>query len=256
VIIKPTNNRSSRGVHKISNREELAIKLPNTIACSREPSFLVEEYIGGFELSVEGFKTRKKHTSLAVSTKEQFGHNTVLDSRVFYPKDKSSFNYEKLKDIQDGLVNASGLPFGITHAEFKCWNDKFYVVEFAARGGGANISSHIIPMISGVDVNELLLRMAMGADIADVKPAKQDKAVVLEFFSLREGKVKSIHGFEKIQAMKNVVDAALSFKVGDVLTLSTDGGNRAGHFIAFAENDERLNTLCETIRKTLVVEYE
>ena len=256
VIIKPTNNRSSRGVHKILNKEELALKLPDTKAWSREPWFLVEEYIGGFELSVEGFKTRRKHTTLGVSRKDQFGHNTVLDSKVFYSKDNSSINYEELKNIQDGLVNASGLPFGITHTEFKCWNDKFYLIEFAARGGGANISSHIIPLISGVDVTELLIRMAMGENILDVKPAKQDKAVALEFFILREGKVKSIHGLEKIQAMKNVVNAGLTFKVGDTLTLPPDGGARAGHFIAYAENDERLNALCETIKKTLVVEYE
>lgn len=256
VIIKPTNNRSSRGVHKISNKEELALKLTDTMACSRGPWFLVEEYIGGLELSVEGFKTRKKHTTLAVSRKDQFGHNTVLDSRVFYPKDRNFINYEELKDIQDCLINASELPFGITHTEFKCWNDKFYLIEFAARGGGGNISAHIIPLISGVDVTEMLIRMAMGENIPDVKPTKQDKAVVLEFFLLREGKVKSIHGFEKIQAMKNVVNSALTFKEGDILTLPPDGGARAGHFIAYAENDERLNSLCEKIKQTLIVEYE
>ncbi len=256
VIVKPTNNRSSRGVHKVSNDAELAEKLEDTRSNSREPSFLVEEFIGGKEFSVEGFMTPGKHTALAVSRKDQFEHNAVLDSRVFYPKDDRTYDYSALKQIQNALIEVTGLPFGITHAEYKFWNDRFYMIEFAARGGGANISSHIIPIISGVDVNDLLLSCALGESIPPIEPKAQTEAAVLEFFFLQPGKVKSIRGLEEIRASPGVADVGLNFKVGDTLVLPPHGGARAGHFIAHAPSDAELDALCARIHRTLKVEYE
>ncbi|MBV8856078.1 MAG: ATP-grasp domain-containing protein [Acidobacteria bacterium] len=256
VIIKPTDNRSSRGVFKVGSEAELRAALPETLANSREPRFLVEQYIGGVELTVEGFKAGGGHVVLGCSRKEQFGHNTVLDLRLLYLKDDGTIPYDRLKKSHNRLVDATGLPFGITHAEYKYWNGDFYFIEFAARGGGANISSHIVPLVSGVDVTGTLIRAALGEQITEVTPLPQDKAATLEFLSLPPGRVKSVRGVEEIRAMPNVVDFGLAFREGDEIALPADGGSRAGHFIAYAESDAALAEVCERVRKTLSVDYE
>ena len=256
VIVKPTNNRSSRGVFKVSSATELKAMLPETLAQSREASFLIEQYIGGVELSIEGFKTRRNHAVLACSRKEQFGHNSVLDLRVVYLKDDRTIPYDDLKRIHNRLIDLSELPFGITHAEYKYWNGNYYFIEFAARGGGANISSHIIPLVSGIDVTSALIRMALGETVTELTPVQPAKAAALEFFSLSPGRVKAIRGIDRIQAMPNVVDFGLTFREGDTLFLPTHGGCRAGHFIAYADSDRALKSICEEVTNSLGIEYE
>ena len=256
VIIKPTDNRSSRGVFKVNSASELSAVLPETLANSREPRFLIEEYIGGVELSVEGLKTRRNHVVLGCSVKEQFGHNTLLDLRVVYPMDDRTIPYDELKNIHDRLIDSTGLPYGITHAEYKYWKGNFYFIEFAARGGGANISSHIIPLVSGIDATGVLIRMALGEAITELTPMQQDKAAALEFLALEPGRVKAIRGVDKIRSMPNVVDFALTFKEGDILSLPAHGGCRAGHFIAYAHSDRALDNICKEVRNSLCIEYE
>ena len=51
------------------------------------------------------------------------------------------------------MVCKMGLPFGLTHAEYKYMNGEFYLIEIGARGGGTKISSDIVPYMSGVDSN-------------------------------------------------------------------------------------------------------
>ena len=256
VILKPTNNRSSRGVHKVGDDAALMAALADTMANSREPRFLVEEYIGGLELSVEGIKTRHgHHVTLAVSRKRQFAHNTVLDWQVWYPRDDRSIDGEALARAHDAMIEATRLPFGITHAEYKLRDGQFYLIEFAARGGGANISSHVIPLKSGIDATGLLVRMAMGETVEEVRRLDTGLAVMLEFFELAPGTVKAIHGLEDIRALPGVVDAAVTFRPGETLAPPAHGGVRAGHFIASADSDRALDELCVRVRKTLRVDY-
>ncbi len=255
VVVKPTNNRSSRGVHKVESDPALASALADTWTHSREPAFLVEEYIGGLELSVEGFKTAGGHVTLAISRKAQFPHNTVLDWRVWYPRDDRSIDVGALTARHDALIDATGLPFGITHAEYKLHEGRFYLIEFAARGGGANISSHVIPLKSGVDVTGQLIRMAMGEPVEDVRPRDTGTAVMLEFFQLDPGTVKAVRGLDAIRALPGIVDVGLTFKPGDTLVPPGHGGVRAGHFIASAPTDRALDALCATVRRTLQVDY-
>jgi biotin carboxylase len=255
VILKPTNNRSSRGVHKVEEDAALVTALADTMANSREPTFLVEEYIGGLELSVEGIKTPQRHFTLAVSRKKQFAHNTVLDWQVWYPRDDRSIDVEALARTHDALIEATHLPFGLTHAEYKLHDGRFYPIEFAARGGGANISSHVVPLKSGIDATGLLVRMAMGEPAEEVWPLDTGRAVMLEFFELAPGTVKAIRGLDDIRALPGVVDVAVTFHPGDTIVPPQHGGVRAGHFIAMADSDRALEKLCAQVRKTLCVDY-
>ena len=255
VILKPTNNRSSRGVHKVEDDAALVAALADTMVNSREPTFLVEECIGGLELSVEGLKTPQRHFTLAVSRKKQFAHNTVLDWQVWYPREDRSIDVKALAQAHDAMIEATHLPFGITHVEYKLHDGRFYLIEFAARGGGANISSHVVPLKSGIDATGLLVRMAMGERAEDVRPLDTGRAVMLEFFELAPGTVKAIRGLDDIRAVPGVVDVAVTFRPGDTIVPPKHGGVRAGHFIAVADGDRALEELCVRVRKTLRVDY-
>ena len=101
-----------------------------------------------------------------------------MAKELFFSNQNVKFDYEKLRKTNQELVLAMGMPFGLTHAEYKYMDGQYYLIEIAARGGGTKISSNIVPLMSGVDSNEALLRMALGESV-QVQPEFKMANVVL-----------------------------------------------------------------------------
>src|SRR6185436_3439342 len=164
-VLKPPANQSSRGVFKVNSEIELRRCYPHALRFAPMGEVLIEKFLPGTELTVEGFKTHGRHHSLAVSRKEHYAHNPMVASALFYSPAAEDLDYESLRLQHDALVEQMGLPFGITHAEYIFSEGCFFLVEVAARGGGTKISSDIVPAISGVRTNEMLIRMSLGERI-------------------------------------------------------------------------------------------
>jgi biotin carboxylase len=257
VVLKPVANQSSRGVFKVNSDEELLERYSETLTFSRGSVILVEEFIKGIELTIEGFKTVRKHYSLAVSRKKHLEHNPMVASELFYSPTTKGVDYNRLKRDHDGLVQKMELPFGITHAEYIYSKGKFYLVEIAARGGGTKISSDIVPAISGIDTNELLISMALGAQIDGLDlPVIKKRLAVLAFFNFERGKVGRITGVEQVRSMPEVLDISLSFEPGDYIEPPADDRSRHGYFIATASTRPALEMVSKRIRSTVQVAYE
>lgn len=255
-VIKPPASQSSRGVYKINSGGEIGEKFKRTIRFSENHKILVEEFIPGIELTVEGFKTGKKHYALAVSKKGHLKSNTMVASELLYSHYDKFIDYDSLKKLNEEMVNKTGLPFGITHAEYKFYRGKYYLVEIAARGGGTRISSHIVPLMSGVDVNKLLIKYALGEDIKEIRPKERKIFVILDFLNFRNGKVKEIRGLEKLEENKNIVDYGMNFKVGDVLQPPEDDRARHGYFIAFERSEKLIRKIVKWTKDRIKVIYE
>jgi biotin carboxylase len=218
----------------------------------------VEQFIDGVELTVEGFKAHDRCLTLAISHKTQLPNNAVIAVELFYAPSHSALDYDFLRKTNRTLIEQMALPFGITHAEFRYDNGKYYLIEIAARGGGTKISSHIIPLISGVDANALLIRAALGERLAadNIVVGRNGIYATLRFFLLPSGTVKSIQGVESIRMLPGVVDLGLNFQVGDTISAPHDDRSRAGYFIACEQSEIRLRRLIEQVTQLLQVEYE
>ena len=82
-------------------------------------------------------------------------------------------------------MELSGLPFGLTHAEYKYRNGKYYLMEIGARGGGNLISAYIVPLVSGVDVYDYLIDKTLGKRCKEnivVSEKAMKRRAVLNFF--------------------------------------------------------------------------
>lgn len=255
VIIKPPASQSSRGVHKISRKEDIASFYGDALKFSHDGSVLVEEYIDGTEFTVEGFKTHRRAYSLAVSRKTHFPHAEMVASRLLYSLEDPEYDYEELRALNERLVADMNLPFGITHAEYKYARGRFYLIEIAARGGGTKISSHIVPAMSGIDVNELLIRCALGERMDEIRPERRDIHVVLDFLLFPPGIVKSVEGTERVLADKRVLDFALNFKAGDEIREPTDDRARHAHLIARADTRAEIEEVCTRVRDMVRIVY-
>ena len=249
IIMKPLDSNSSRGIYKIGSKEEIKKHFDETLLFSRkEKVVLAERYIEGTEFTVDGIKTPERHFTLAISEKQHFSHNPNIACALYFCGDSEKYNYRMLELQNDLFVNRSSLQFGLTHAEYKYENGKFYLIEIAARGGGNLISSHIVPFLSGIDNYQYLLNCYLGEvtspDFTIPKKYKK-RGAVLRFFEVPEGGgiVERIDGQEILENTSEVIKYQFNFKVGDFLVDAATDAERAGFYIACCENRERLDEL-------------
>lgn len=257
VVLKPPANQSSRGVFKIGDEVDLRRRYPETLRCAPSGEVLVEKFLVGTELTVEGIKTHGRHHTLAISRKEHYAHNPMVASALYYAPESAEMDYEALRTQHDHMVEAMGLPFGITHAEYIFSAGRFFLVEVAARGGGTKISSDIVPAIAGVPTNELLIRMSLGERIDSLPRTGQGRPyAALGFLNFAPGVVKSVSGVETCRTLSGLLDIAMNFKSGHTIAPPADDRARHGYFIVVADSEPELQSLCRQIHAGVQVQYE
>lgn len=255
IVVKPKSNQSSRGVVKVDRQQDLLAAWNFSLPFCSDGKVLAEEFIGGVELTVEGIKLPDRHVTLAVSAKDHYAHNPMVARRLLYSSHHTSFDQDALVAQHDRFIDQMDLRFGLTHTEYKYADDAFYLIETAARGGGTRVSSDVVPLMSGVDANAALLRMALGHDPGPVEPANIERHVVLEFFNFEPGVVAAIEGLGAARQLDGVCDLGVSFDVGDTLHPPTDDRSRHMYMIAHADTVGELEGLVERVREMVRVHY-
>lgn len=262
MIIKPIDANSSRGVFTIETEEQLYNLFDVSIGFSHHRHAVIcERFIDGAEFSVDGIRMPSGHVCLAISEKQQFDYNRNLDNYLYFSYDNPHFDYDRLREVNNKFVELSGLPFGFTHAEYRCENGEFYLIEIGARGGGNLISSHIVPALTGIDNYGILIDMFVGNEVKEVidqGALKNGKVAVLRFFDTTEkgGIVHKVRGTDYLDSREEVLYWQMNFKQGDHICRPTDGGNRIGFYVACADSREEMEELQKDIATKVVIEYE
>jgi biotin carboxylase len=254
IVLKPKSSQASLGVFKIDDVQGLQRSFSETMKYSKDSKILVEEFIDGTEITVEGFSLEGKCYVLAISEKEHYPFNKCVARRLTYPPKFPVQVIKKIKDTAEKVVDTLGLWDGISHAEYRVRDGMPYLVEVAARGGGNRIASLIVPHISGVDIYELLIRRLLGQTVT--MPNQSHRSANLEFLDFKPGKVKAIHGVEQVKEEGLAQDIMLSFKPGETIRNPTDDRTRLGYFIVLGENREEVDAKSSRVKELVYVDYE
>ena len=260
MIIKPLDSYSSKGVYTINSVEDIKEHFHDTLSFSRyDKKVIIERYIKGKEFTVDGIKTPRAYYPLAISEKKHFAHNENIANELYYTYNNPQYDYDLLRKENTKFVMESGLPYGLTHAEYKYEDGRFYLIEIAARGGGNAISPVITNYLSGYDTQRYLVKCSLG-DIGDsdfsIPDTCKKKAAVLKFFNTpgNGGVVKRINGVEEITKMPEVVRFDLEFKVGDIIVNADSDSSRIGFYIACADSVSKLNNIMQRIESVFSIE--
>lgn len=254
-VIKPLDSRGSNGVFCINDINDIEDKFYNSMHSNVEMDcVLAEEYIDGTYYVLDGIKLKEKHYTLAIGIKTQYKENAMVTQSIYY---NNSIEYDHLRKINDTLIEKTGLEFANTHVEFKIKNGKMYLIEFAARGGGGNTSSHIVPYISGVDSQEILINYALGSDVKSIEvDYSLKKHALMFFFDSKPGKIKKILGKEEVQNNKSVINFIINVSEGDIVKSINNGNCRIGQYIITGNSEnEILKTKKEIDNKLKIIYY-
>lgn len=263
MIMKPLDANSSRGIYSVESDMDIITNFAESLSYSKlERSVLLEEFIDGEEFSVDGMKIGAEFFSLAISKKYHFSYNENLDQALLFTNDSKEYDYDELRKVNENFVMRSGLSFGLTHAEYKFYNGRFYMIEIGARGGGNLISSIINPELTGIDTQEYLIDWALGneinAEAIKYSDNYKDRCAWLCFFDTqgREGVLKEIVGVDILKNINDIKSYYFFYDIGSHIGQAKDGGTRLGYYIACCDSIEKLKEIQAKVNENIQIIIE
>ncbi len=250
-ISKPTDNSGSRGVMLIHNQNELRDAIRYSSESGRGGSVIVEEYLQGPEVSVEIITLDGKPHVLNVTDKLTTGAPHFVEMGHSQPSRLPAEDLSKIKDLASRAVKAVGIENGPAHVEIILTKNGPRMVELGARMGGDCITTHLVPLSTGINMIEATIRIACG-ETPDITP-KWEKGSAIRFFDPPCGKIVRIDGTERATKIEGVREISFTKKVGDTVCGIGSSTDRVGFVIAQADTAERAVEACERALQTAKV---
>ncbi len=251
LIIKPVDFQGSSGVFKIENdtcvSDKLELYLKEALKYSTSENCILEQFMEGYEITVDGFCANGKHRTLAISRKKHF--KTGVASSITYPANIPTELEQQIIAMNDKYVESTGLQFAPTHAEYIVneKNGTFGLIEIACRGGGNRIVSDAVKWVSGFDIYKALLKCLEGkpVDVKEIVPLRRSAA--LHFFDFGDGIIEKIEGFEDIKDIPGLIFWEFNYREGDKISTCKDDRSRQGFMIVVAEDTATLQKRTQKI---------
>ncbi len=255
-VVKPADSQSSRGVRIVEGENALEPAFLAAMSHSRGREVLVEELMRGEECSVEGVVDGNGPRALTLSRKWKSAPPHRFDTRLIYPGDFPSHIRRSAFECSESVIRALGVPFGVTHTEIMIGPDgRCRLIEAAARGCGSRVASDLLPILVGIDVSEMLIRLAFG-ETPQAEPVECAEMCLLQFLYLPPGTVREIHGLGGARQVPGVIDVAFTVDVGRQIGSITDGRSRPGYLLAHARSQRELDVVASRALEALLVHVE
>lgn len=250
VIIKPRDNSGSRGVKLCRCKEELETSMSEAFEESKLDTILVEEFIEGPEYSIEGLHHDGKSEVIQFTEKKttEFPYNVELGH--IQPANISDDIKQQIREIVAKIGKALRFENCPSHTELKINERGVFVIETSPRLGGDYITSILTPLSTGINVEDELLKIALGEAINPKPEAVQYSGV--RFFSFEEGSViKHVPDTKFVKTWSHVVDFSFNLKEGEKVNRITSSLNRYGHLTLIAGNRESIEDAFEKYDKAI-----
>ena len=244
-IVKPVDSSGSRGIYEVQDiTDQKTIKEAYEYCepFSRIGDVVVEEYMSGPEVSVETISINGVCHVIQITDKLTTGAPHYVEMGHSQPTRHSREITERIKEVAIAANKAIGIKNGPSHTEIIITSEGPKIVELGARLGGDCITTHLVPLSTGVNMVECCIKIALGEQ-PDIEP-KWHKGSAIRYFEQHAGVVKSIHGEDEAGNVPGVKQISIVHGVGEEVTEIDSSGARIGFVIAKDENAERAVADC------------
>lgn len=244
-IVKPADNSGSRGVKFLESFDEeivrAAYKYSRTY--SRNGDVVVEEYMEGPEVSVETLSINGKCNIIQITDKLTTGAPYFVEMGHNQPSKLSPEICKQIEKVSIAANKAIGITDGPSHTEIKVTAEGPKIVELGARLGGDNITTHLVPLSTGVDMIECCIRIALGEE-PDITP-KFHKASAIRYIRSNVGVIEEINGLKEAESVPGIRQVSIVHGVGEAAKKIQSSVDRIGFVIAQENTIEGAVDACE-----------
>ena len=251
-IMKPTDNAGSRGVVLCHSREDLENEYEYSHHESRGGAVIVEEYLQGPEFSIEVMVVDGEPHVLQITDKLTTGAPHFVEMGHSQPTRQSEEISARIRDLACRAVKAVGINIGPAHVEMILTKDGPKMVELGARMGGDCITTHLVPLSTGIDMVGCTIQLACGEKI-DISP-KFKRGSAIRYFDAHSGVIQDIKGIEEAEKLEGIKEVSIVHQVGETIGEIGSSTDRVGFVIAQGETAEAAVKVCEKAMRTINIE--
>jgi len=243
-VLKPTRLAASRGVIRANGPEEFLAAAERirgilqdsdaAAACSAATGvFLVEQYVAGEEVALEGLLEEGALRVLAVFDKPDPLDGPFFEETIYVTP--SRLDPGRQRDVAitaERAALALGLESGPVHAELRVNDRGVWLIELAARPIGGRCSAVLRFGADGAaSLEELLLRRALGMPVASYEREPRAAAVMMIPTPVA-GTLRAVEGVDAARAVPLVEDVVITAHPGQRLVPIPEGSQYLGFIFA------------------------
>lgn len=251
-ISKPVDNAGSRGIMLIENKDALKEAVSYSASNGRSGGVIIEEYLQGNEVSVEVMAVDGEIHILQVTDKLTTGVPHFVEMGHSQPSRLEDANIAAIEDLAVRAVQSVGISNGPAHVEIMLTKTGPKMIELGARMGGDCITTHLVPLSTGIDMVMATIQIALG-EKPDITP-KFSKGSAIRYFKEQYGIIESITGVDEAEKMEGVKEVIITKSVGDTLGEIGSSADRMGSIIAQGHNAENAILCCEAAMKKVIIQ--
>ena len=264
-VVKPLSLGASRGVIRADDPTALERAVARVSALlshegggarpSEPAGLLVEEYVPGAEVALEGLVTAGRLRTLALFDKPDPLEGPFFEETLYVtPSRLPAGQRREVEERAAGMVAALGLSHGPVHAELRINDHGVWPIEIAARSIGG-LCSRALRFEGGIPLEELILRHALGlpGEGLDLAPGASG---VLMIPIPKAGTLRGVRGAEAARGIPDVEDLVVSIAVGERVVPLPEGARYLGFLFARAPSPERVEAALRSAHRLLTFDIE
>ncbi|GCF10801.1 ATP-grasp domain-containing protein [Dictyobacter arantiisoli] len=241
-VVKPRRLSGSRGVIRANDPAEFIVafeRLKRLLladgASEHETSVLVEDFIPGFEVALEGLLTAGKLQVLTLFDKPDPLDGPFFEETIYVtPSRLSATLQQAIADCVSRAALSLGLRTGPVHAELRVNEQGPWMLEIAGRSIGG-LCSTVLEFGSGMCLEELILRHAIGEEVSSVQREEQAAGVMMIPIP-GAGILKGVHGIEAAEVVPLITGVEISAQLNNKLVPLPEGSSYLGFIFARGAN--------------------
>ena len=233
-VVKPVSRSGSQGVIRVNDAvqaKDAAVRV-RAILDEGGEALLVERFVPGKEVAVEGLLRRGRLEVLAVFDKPDPMDGPFFEETIYVTP--SRHPAPVLAEVEAATARSAlalGLREGPVHAELRIGADQAVtIIEVAARSIGG-LCSRALRFGTGVSLEEIIVAHALGLGVAGVTREPQASGVMM--LPIRSaGILDEVAGRERALAVEGVVGVDITIAPGRPLVPLPEGSRYLGFVFA------------------------
>jgi len=258
-VVKPTRLSGSRGVIRADDPHQLAAAVDRIRHILDSEGFdlthaliIVEPFIPGFEVAVEGLLTEGDLSVLAIFDKPDPLDGPYFEETLYVtPSRLPTATQEAIVRTTARAARALGLRTGPVHAELRVNENGPWVIEIAGRSIGG-LCSRILEFGTGMTLEELILAHAVGDPIPSLD-RRGDAAGVMMIPIPARGILKTVDGIDAARAVPGIIDVEITAKRNHRILPLPEGASYLGFIFARGASPDAVETALRSAHSRLTI---
>ena len=245
-VVKPVRLSGSRGVIRANNEAEFVAAFSRVTRMLASDGYdlaksgiLVEEYLPGIEVALEGLLTDGLLQVLALFDKPDPLEGPFFEETIYLtPSRLSPETQRAIADATAASAQALGLVSGPIHAELRINESGAWMIEIAGRSIGG-LCSTILEFGAGISLEEIILRHAVGMQIPALS-LQNAAAGVMMIPIPRAGRLRGCSGVDEALDVPGIEGIEITAKINYPIVPLPEGSSYLGFIFAKGETSEEV----------------